>query len=87
MFAKLVRIGCSFPACHSGSAKYQTCLIFHPPPPPESIFGPWFCSPGSRPVVGLYGLLDTLPVLSCTVAILSGSISWPIMVKYLNTTS
>ena len=29
MFKELVRIGCSFPACRGGSAKYQTCLIFH----------------------------------------------------------
>ena len=29
MFTELVRIGFSFPACLGGSAKYQTCLIFH----------------------------------------------------------
>ena len=31
MFTELVRISCDFPACHGGSAKYQTCLIFHQP--------------------------------------------------------
>ena len=31
MFTELFRIGCTFPACHGGSAKYQTCLIFHRP--------------------------------------------------------
>ena len=31
MCTELDRIGCSFPACHSGWAKYQTCLILHQP--------------------------------------------------------
>ena len=29
MFTESVRVGCSFPSCRGGSAKYQTCLIFH----------------------------------------------------------
>ena len=31
MFTESVCVGCSLPACHDGSAKYQTCLIFHRP--------------------------------------------------------
>ena len=31
MFTALVRIGCHFPAFRGGSAKHQTCLIFHQP--------------------------------------------------------
>ena len=31
MFTESGRISCSFPACRGGSAKYQTCLIFHQP--------------------------------------------------------
>ena len=33
MFTELVRIGCSFLTCLSGSAKYQLCLIFQGPYP------------------------------------------------------
>ena len=29
MFTESVRVGCNFLVCHGGSAKYQTCLIFH----------------------------------------------------------
>ena len=29
MFTEWVRVGCSLPVCCGGSAKYQTCLIFH----------------------------------------------------------
>ena len=32
MLTELVRIGRSAPACRGGSAKYQTCFIFHRPP-------------------------------------------------------
>ena len=31
MFTESVRIGCSYLACSSGSAKYQTCLTFYCP--------------------------------------------------------
>ena len=31
MFTESVRIGCSFPACCGGSAKYQTFLMFQLP--------------------------------------------------------
>ena len=31
MFTESVRVGCDFPACCGGSAKYQICLIFHQP--------------------------------------------------------
>ena len=31
MFTESVRISCSFPSCHGGSAKYKKCLIFHWP--------------------------------------------------------
>ena len=31
MFTESARLGCSVPACYNGSAKCQTCLIFHQP--------------------------------------------------------
>ena len=33
IFTESVRIDCSFLAYHGGSAKYQTCLVFHRPSP------------------------------------------------------
>ena len=29
MFTESIRVGYVFPSCRGGSAKYQTCLIFH----------------------------------------------------------
>ena len=73
MFTESVGIGCSFPACCGGLAKYQTCLIFHQP---SMILYPgaaqlWLCSLGNRPLMELYSLSVTLSVLSYTAAILS----------------
>ena len=31
LFTQSVRVGYSFPACHGGSAKYLTCLVFQEP--------------------------------------------------------
>ena len=31
MFTESIRVDFNFLACHGGSAKYETCLIFHPP--------------------------------------------------------
>ena len=51
MFIESLRIGCSFPACHGGSAKYQTYLIFHLLH--ESVSRPCLRSPGNRPIVDI----------------------------------
>ena len=66
--------------------KYQTCLIFHRP------FTTRCPDLGSahletRSVVGLYNMLGTLPVLSYTITVLSGSTCQPVAAQYLNTTS
>ena len=83
MLTESVRIGCIFLACRDGLAKYQTCLIFHRHSLTLSV--PWLSPPGNGPVVSLYGLMDTLPVLSYTENVLSGRTSQP--VKYPNNTS
>ena len=82
MFTESVNVSCSFPACHDGSAKYQTCFIFHRPSTtlyPDLGSAPW--------KLGLYGLSVTPPALPYTETVLSGSTSRPFVFKYLNTTS
>ena len=60
-----VRMGCIFYACPGGSPKisnmFDISLTL-----PDSVSGPWLHPPGNCPVVGLYSLLDILPVLSYT---------------------
>ena len=85
MFTESVRIGCSFLACCGGSAKYQHVWYFTDPY--DSVSGLWLCPPGNRSVVDLYSLLVTLPVLSYTVTVLSGSTCHPVVVKYQEFTS
>ena len=85
MLTESVKIYCSFPACPGGAAKYQTFDIS--PTHPDSVSGPRLRPPGNCPVLSLYGLSDTLSVLSCTVTVLTGRTSLPVVVKYLNTTS
>ena len=53
---------------------------------PKSVSGPWLRPPGKRPVADLYSLSDTLPILSYTVTVFSGSTSRPVLVKYQDTT-
>ena len=79
MFTESVRVGCSILACHGGSAKYQTCLIFHQPSMtlhPDSGFShletvlSWISTACqlhflSFPTL-LPSCLEKLPVLSCS---------------------
>ena len=60
MFKESDRISCSFPACWNGSAKYQTCLIFHQP------------SPTLYPDLGSAQLVTILSVISCPIMLPSG---------------
>ena len=53
----------------------------------SSLSRPWLRPSGNRPVVYLYGLLDTLPVSSYTVTMLFGSTCRSVMVYYLEKTS
>ena len=52
---------------------------------PDSVSGPWLHPPDNRPVVDLYNLSDTLPVLSYTVTILYGRTSRAVMAHNLLT--
>ena len=71
MLTESVRIGCSFQACCSRSAKYQRCLIFHRPSP--TLYPDLGYPPRYRPVMGLYSL--------------SGKTSQPVVVKCIDTIS
>ena len=64
MFTESVRIGCGFPA------KYQI-LFGISPTLHDSVSGLCLCPPGNHPVMDLYSLSVTLPVLSYTVTVLS----------------
>ena len=73
MFTESARIRCSILTCCCVSAEYQTCIWHHPL--------------GNSPVLSLYGVSDTFPVLSYTVTILSGSTSLPVVIQYKDTTA
>ena len=69
MFTESVRMGCSFPACRSGSAKISKMFDISPTLH-DSASGLLLRPPGNHPVVGLYGLSVTIPILSYTANVL-----------------
>ena len=68
MFTESVRIGCSSRLVVVDWQKYMFDIS---PNLHNSVSGPWLSPHGNRPVVDLYGLLVTLPVMSYTITILS----------------
>ena len=70
MFTEPVRVVYSFPACRGGLAKksniFDISLTLN-----NSVSGLWHHTPENHPVVNIYGLSLTLPVLSYTVTVLS----------------
>ena len=84
MFTELVRISYGFPACRGGSAKCQTCLMFHRPSLTLDLVSAYLETVLSWVSSGLSA---THPILSYTVTVLSGRTSQPVMVKYNDTTS
>ena len=69
MFTESVRIGCSFLGLSWWISKISNNLDISPTLP-NSVSGSWLFPPGKGTDMGLYGLLDTLPVLSYIATIL-----------------